>query len=291
MDISALSFALAAGTVAAFNPCGFAMLPAYLTLVIAGETPSDHQPPVGETVKRAIGATAAMASGFILVFGAAGLVLTPIINQAGRVLPLVTVVIGLALVALGGWLLAGRELTVMLPKPGGGAPASRIGSMFGYGLAYATASLSCTIGPFLAVTAVSFRSGSFVDGFAAFLAYGAGMAVVVGVLALSIALAGNTLVSRIRRVLPYVSRAAGALMLLAGAYVAYYGVWELRLHYSDGRVIDPIVDTALRFQQTLALSVERLGVAGVLTTFAVVIGISWGGAYVRRRRAKQRQPS
>jgi cytochrome c biogenesis protein CcdA len=36
VDTSTLGFALAAGLVAALNPCGFAMLPSYLTLVVLG---------------------------------------------------------------------------------------------------------------------------------------------------------------------------------------------------------------------------------------------------------------
>ncbi|MFD2357488.1 hypothetical protein ACFSTC_61775 [Nonomuraea ferruginea] len=34
-----IALALTAGTVAAFNPCGFAMLPAYLSMLVAGEPP------------------------------------------------------------------------------------------------------------------------------------------------------------------------------------------------------------------------------------------------------------
>ena len=37
MDLDTLGFALAAGMVAAINPCGFAMLPGYLSLVISAE--------------------------------------------------------------------------------------------------------------------------------------------------------------------------------------------------------------------------------------------------------------
>ena len=36
--------------------------------------------------------------------------------------------------------------------------------MFGYGVGYAVASLSCTIGPFLAVTGAAFRRGPVLDG-------------------------------------------------------------------------------------------------------------------------------
>lgn len=115
-----------------------------------------------------------MALGFLVVFGSFGLVIAPLASQIQQALPVVTVVIGAGLVGLGGWLLFGREIAVLLPKPHRGAP-SRLGSMFGYGLAYALASLSCTVGPFLAVTGQTFRSGAPLDGIVAFLAYGAGM--------------------------------------------------------------------------------------------------------------------
>lgn len=50
----------------------------------------------------------------------------------------------------------------------------RLGSMYGYGISYAVASLSCTIGPFLAVTAAGLRGGSIVTGVAIYLSYSAG---------------------------------------------------------------------------------------------------------------------
>jgi cytochrome c biogenesis protein CcdA len=43
---------------------------------------------------------------------------------------------------------------------------------------HAITSLSCTIGPFLAVTSATFRGGSIVAGVTAYLAYGAGMGLV-----------------------------------------------------------------------------------------------------------------
>ena len=39
MDQSLVGLAFAAGMIAALNPCGFAMLPAYLTLVIRDGSP------------------------------------------------------------------------------------------------------------------------------------------------------------------------------------------------------------------------------------------------------------
>lgn len=44
-----------------------------------------------------------------------------------------------------------------------------------FGMTYATASLGCTIAPFLAIVVSAFRSGSTGEGVALFAAYAAGM--------------------------------------------------------------------------------------------------------------------
>ena len=96
-----------------------------------------------------------MTLGFLTVFGTFGLLTVSLASTVQRYMPYVTVLIGIALVALGIWLLAGRELSSAAESVGpqrSWAPTRRLGSMFGYGVGYAIASLSCTVGPFLAVT-------------------------------------------------------------------------------------------------------------------------------------------
>ena len=188
MNSDLVGLAFAAGMVAAFNPCGFAMLPAYLTLVVQRDS-------VGRpaAVARALAATAAMALGFLAVFGAFGALTVSLASTVARYMPYVTLVVGAVLLALGVWLLTGRELAVSWNRLAGNgrwAPTSRLGSMFGYGVGYAIASLSCTVGPFLAVTGSSLRSGSTLTAVAVYAAYAAGIALVVGVLAVAVALAG-----------------------------------------------------------------------------------------------------
>ncbi|SFP40011.1 Cytochrome c biogenesis protein CcdA [Amycolatopsis arida] len=282
MNLETLGFALAAGMVASVNPCGFAMLPAYLTLVVAGEGERSRR---SAAVGRALAATAVMAAGFLAVFGTFGLVVAPLAASVQQYLPIVTVVIGVVMVAVGAWLLAGREITLLLPKPGKGAPTARLGSMFGYGLAYAIASLSCTIGPFLAVTGTALRGGSLLTGLAAYLVYGAGMALVVGVLAVAVALVGASAARGFRRMLPYVHRVGGGLLVLAGLYVGYYGVYELRLFLGDGSADDPVVDVAGAVQSTLAHWVDSVGAVPLLTALAVLVGL---GVLASRRRARSR---
>jgi cytochrome c biogenesis protein CcdA len=285
-DLVGLAFA--AGLVAALNPCGFAMLPGYLTLVVRGG-PGGADASQFAALRRAVAATTAMALGFVAVFGVFGLLAVSLASTLQEYLPYVTVLIGFSLVALGIWLLLGRELTGLLPTSVAGsarwAPTARLGSMFGYGVGYAIASLSCTIGPFLAVTGAAFRGGPVVQSVLIYLAYVAGMALVIGVLAVATALASVAVVDRARRVLPYVNRISGVLLLLVGLYVGYYGVYEVRLFHFGGDPNDPVVAAAGEVQGAIAGWVDRQGAWPWLAALAllVCVVVAWSVGRTRRR--------
>ena len=245
-----LALAVAAGMLAAVNPCGFALLPAYLSVLVLG----DDSPGPARAVARALWLTACMTLGFVAVFGVFGLVVSPVASQAQQYLPWFTAVFG-ALVALAGvWLLLGRELPrLQLTRSGsGGKPLTRsVPTMVGFGMSYAAASLTCSIAPFLALVVASFRSGSTAEGASLFLAYSAGMGLLVGAAAVAVALARRGLISGIRRGGQWVPRVSGLLLLVVGAYVSWYGVWELRV-LDGGDPSDPVIELAARVQATLA---------------------------------------
>ncbi|WP_432837765.1 cytochrome c biogenesis CcdA family protein [Dactylosporangium sp. CA-092794] len=267
--------ALAAGVLAAVNPCGFALLPAYLSLLVLDEGVSRRR-----AVGRALLLTLAMTAGFVGVFGLVGIVLTPAVSWLPARLPWFTIGFGLLLVALGGWLAAGRHLPALPWRPARAPALTRsLPSMVLFGAAYALASLSCTIGPFLAIVASSLESSAIT----LFLAYAAGMGLVVGAAALAVALLRASLLTRVRRAGPALSRTAGALVLLAGAYVAYYGWYEVRLAADGPRALrDPVVRAAGTVQQWLAGGLDTAGVAAVSVVFAALLV---AGLAVGRRRA------
>lgn len=285
MDYNLVGLAFTAGMVAAFNPCGFAMLPAYLTLVVRRDGGGQ-----AGAVGRALAATAAMALGFLAVFGLFGLLTVSLASTIQRYLPYVTVAVGCGLAALGLWLLTGRDLGMPLPGKGPGwAPTSRIGSMFGYGVAYAIASLSCTVGPFLAVTGSALRSGSVLGGVLVHAAYAAGIALVVGVLAVAVAVGSSALIARMRRILPIVNRISGLVLVVVGLYVAYYGWFELRL-VSGGSPDDPVIAAARRVQGALAGWVYQHGAWPWLVGLGVVLLAAAGWTW-RRRLPVRREPA
>jgi cytochrome c biogenesis protein CcdA len=292
-----IGLAFGAGLVAALNPCGFAMLPAYLALVVRGEDsePVPEDAGLGTSLcalGRALAATLAMAAGFVAAFGVFGVLTVSLASTVQQYLPFVTVVIGVALVALGIWLLTGREMVLpaWFRRGERWAPSAALGSMFGYGVSYAIASLSCTVGPFLAVTGASLRGGTVMGAVSVYLAYAAGITLVVGTLAVAAAFANSAVIEWMRWVLPFVNRLSGALLIVVGLYVGYYGVYEVRLFHLNGNPVDPLVNAAGRLQGTVAVWVHQHGAWPWIVAIAVVLVTGTAATLLgRRRAARQRQ--
>ncbi len=240
------AFALTAGMIATVNPCGFALLPAYLSAFVG----LDEDRSQAAAVRRALAVSLVMTAGFVTVFAVFGAVISQIFTGIEQHLPWATIVIGIGLIGLGIYLLTGRQLVLNIPKLQRGGSDGTLPSMYLFGVSYAVASLSCTIAPFLAVTTTTFNNESFLSGVAVFAVYGAGMGLVVTVLTVAVALAKNGIVAKFRSLLPKINRIAGVFLLVAGAYVAYFGWYEVRLFRGD-IAEDPIVDAASDVQTWL----------------------------------------
>ncbi|MEU9602444.1 cytochrome c biogenesis CcdA family protein [Streptomyces sp. NPDC048109] len=271
-----LALALTAGVLAAVNPCGFALLPAYLSLLVLG----DDSPTRGVAVGRALTATAAITLGFAALFGVFGLAIQPVAGQVQEQLPWFTIVFGVLMA--GAWLLAGRQLPALMPKVRRAPTVTRsVPSMVLFGMAYATASLGCTIAPFLAIVVSAFRSGSTAEGVVLFAAYAAGMGLIVGVASLTVALTRSTAVGHLRRAGAVAPRIGGALLLLVGAYVAHYGWYEIRVQ-RDPATTDLVIDSAGTLQRVLADTLDTIGPGVLAALLAFLLLAAWA---VRRRRS------
>ena len=220
-----VALALSAGVVAAFNPCGFAMLPAYVSYFVG--TNAEERSPLPNRLVRAAVVGLVVTLGFVTVFGLIGLAATGFRSTVNKIVPYVSVIVGIVLVGLGVAMLRGFE-----PKLGFLNLRARKGnalrSMYMYGLSYAVVSLSCGFPGFAAAVVTGFQSKSFVAGIKVYLAYAVGMGLVLVVLSFAVAVAQHTVVRGMRKVLPYVNRASGVLLVIAGLYVSYYGYYEWR---------------------------------------------------------------
>ena len=205
------------------------------------------------------------------MFGLLGMVFSGVLEEVQQYAPWFTIVFGLLVVAIGIYLLTGRELVLSLPKLERGGADGTLPSMYLFGVSYAVASLSCAIAPFLVVTSSASNADNFASRVLTFVLYGVGMGLVITVLTVALALARSGVVARFRELLPVINRIAGGLMVVTGAYVAYYGYYELRLLNYGGDEDDWVIDTALRIQTRLAELMPNTGNYGWYVVGAVVL--------------------
>lgn len=260
-----LALAFTAGMLATVNPCGFAMLPAYLAWFLGIE--GDRQARAG--VGRGVGVGLVVSAGFMAVFGAIGSVLSWLGIEASRISPWITIPIGLGLVGFGVAMLVGFEPRVALPRLDRGGRERTLGSMFVFGVSYAVASVSCTAPVFLSQVSSGFGRG-FVTGMSVYLAYGLGMAMVLVALSVAVAQARHSLVIRMKELLRYVNRAAGVLLVVTGSYIAYYGWYEIT---DRGTTDDPLVDRVTGWSSDIARWVSEVGADTIALGLALVVAL------------------
>ena len=219
-----LGYALAAGMAAAVNPCGFALLPAYLGLYLGT---SGQGRGSARSIGRALVVGATMTAGFVALFGLAGLALGAAATVLADLLPWLSLLIGVLLTLIGGRMLAGGAVHV----PVATRLSSRIGGVTrrmglvgyaGYGVAFALTSLGCTLPLFLTVVATALTAGGLGAAATQFVLYALGMGLVVTGATVLVALFGRALVARASGVGRYLQQASAVLLLLTGAYVVYY---------------------------------------------------------------------
>lgn len=231
--MNTLLYTFTLGMLAAVNPCGFPLLPAYLEFFVGGpaELHGSAAAQVAGRAVRAVTAAAWATVGFLVLFGALGLVAqlgwSSVIDRSSSVARYVMVAVGVGMVGLGVMTLAKRSLKINLPTPGSGAGLRRPAALAIFGFSYGIASIGCALPLFVGGVTASFgRSGSL-RGVTGLLTYAVGMGAVLGALALAIAVAGPGAGRYLRRAGRLVPAAGGLLLILVGAYLSWYWLTDI----------------------------------------------------------------
>jgi cytochrome c biogenesis protein CcdA len=283
IDSNLLGLAFLRGMVASINPCGFVLLPTFLLYFLgvqAAEGPVDQR----ASMRRALVVGSAVSAGFVAVFLAVGAVTETIDTWLLSNAKYVTVVIGAAFVVLGVAMLAGYRPRFATPHLDVGGRTRSIGSMFGYGVAYAVASLGCTMPLFLPTVFGTGRREGFAAGVANAAFYAAGMGLVVVALTVSLAAANPLLLRTLRSAMRYVDLVAAAFLVLSGAYLLYYFV-----AVDLGGDTTSIYDAVLRVQNRLSTALAgRWELIAVVLAAVVVAAVAF---VVRRPATRPSEPT
>ena len=278
MSAVPLSIAFTAGGLAVVNPCGFPLLPAFLSFYLGAD--ERQLPPAPTRIGQGLVVGGAVALGELALFAVVGVPVTLGVGAIADAVPWVGLATGAVLAVAGLAVLAGRHLRLGFHPRTAVRRERRLSAILLFGVGYGAASLGCTLPIFLALVGASLGA----DKLAAFVAYGAGMAVVLMALAVAIACARQGLATRLRPALPYVSRFAGVLLSASGLYLVYY--WA-RIQFGDSVTLadDPVVGFATRYSAELQSFAEHHGApllagAGTIVVLALASGV--------RHRARDR---
>ena len=239
------AIAFGAGLVATLNPCGFAMMPAYLSYFMG--TQQDEELSRSASLRRALVVGGVMSLAFLLVFGVTGLAITLGFRAVIDWIPWIALGVGGLVVILGVAMLFGYELTVGLPKAKQAGTGRGLRSVFGFGISYGLASLSCTLPVFLSVVAIQLTASNLVTGVTTFIVYGFGMSMMLMGVTLVMALGRQTIVRRLRTSARYINRISGVVLVLAGGYIIWF--WGTTLASGAGALNN---SGAFRFFETLS---------------------------------------
>jgi len=271
LDSDLLGLAFARGMLASVNPCGFVLLPTYLMYFLGIEATGDS-PDQQASVRRGLLVGSAVSAGFVAVFVLVGVIAEFIDRWILRNAKYATGVIGVVFIVLGVAMLAGYRPRFATPHLDAGGRSRSVTSMFVYGIAYAVASLGCTMPIFLPIVFGAGRREGVATGLANVVLYGLGMSLVVVALTVSLALANQVLLRVLRTAMRYVDLLAAAFLVVSGMYLLYYFV-VVDVNGESSTITDRLNRWQNRFSTQLANKWELYAIvlAGVVAAAVVFV--------------------
>ncbi|MSY47612.1 MAG: hypothetical protein F2644_02870, partial [Actinobacteria bacterium] len=213
----AYSFIL--GVLAAVNPCGFVLLPTYLIFFLG--TREETELTTSERMRRALVVSSGISIGFLAIFFVIGVISRLFTQWIELNAKYASLAIGIVLVIGGARMLTGWTPKFALPQIGGVQTKTFRATVI-YGVAYAVASIGCTIGFLTTAVFGSIALHGFISGVFSILLYGLGMAMLVTALTVSLAFAKTGIVTMIKNRLHIVQRLGAIFVTITGIYLVLY---------------------------------------------------------------------
>ena len=259
----AYSFIL--GVLAAVNPCGFVLLPTYLIFFLGVREETDLT--ASERIRRALVVSSGISIGFLAIFFVIGVISRLFTQWIELNAKYASLAIGIILVIGGARMLTGWTPKFATPQLSGVQTKTFRATVI-YGVAYAVASIGCTIGFLTTAVFGSIALHGFVSGVFSILLYGLGMAMLVTALTVSLAFAKTGIVTIIKNHLHIIQRLGAIFVTLTGIYLVVYWYGAISEKKSTS-----FVTRIERWQTSVASFLQQQGafrLAIVLTLIVIV---------------------
>ncbi len=210
LDPSGLTITLAAGASALLSPCGYPMLPGYISYYMG----------VKSSLRKAVPHGLACALGIVTVFSTIGAIASLVGAVINPYIPILELVAGIATVFLGVTMLieinfSALSLPLKAPKRRGTT------GIFLYGVVYGLATLGCSAPIFFAILFWAI-AGGLVSGIITFLIYSIGMGLPMILTTILVAMAKEATLKRIVNVTPWLQKISGVILIIIGIYLIYF---------------------------------------------------------------------
>ena len=260
----AYSFIL--GVLAAVNPCGFVLLPTYLIFFLG--TREEPNLKTGERLRRALVVSSGISIGFLAIFFVIGVISRLFTQWIELNAKYASLAIGIVLVIGGARMLTGWTPKFAVPQIGG-VQTKTFRATVVYGVAYAVASIGCTIGFLTTAVFGSIAINGFVSGVLSILLYGLGMAMLVTALTVSLAFAKTGILTIVKNQLHLIQRLGAIFVTLTGIYLVFY--WYAAI--SETRSAS-FVTRIERWQTRVASFLQQQGAFRLAVVLTIVVAMA-----------------
>ena len=223
-----LGFSFVSGMLATVNPCGFVMLPVYISMFLSSKERQVNQSNFVYKLLNIFKISISLGLGFLIIFGAVGLAVTGGLLFIQPILSWLSTLIGFFLVGLGIYTFSGKSLYLSFPQKLSYkiniSQDSKFKNFFLYGLSYGIASISCTLPLFIALISNAINSGGLTNGIKQFISYSLGMTSVILVITLFASFIKNFSLLKKTSLTKFYQYPAGLIITLLGMYLIIYWI-------------------------------------------------------------------
>ncbi|NBR99708.1 MAG: hypothetical protein EBT42_04945, partial [Actinobacteria bacterium] len=230
-----------------------------------------------ERIRRALVVSSGISIGFLAIFFVIGVISRLFTQWIELNAKYAALAIGVVLVIGGARMLSGWTPKFATPQLGG-AQTKTFRATVVYGVAYAVASIGCTIGFLTTAVFGSIALHGFISGVLSILLYGLGMAMLVTALTVSLAFAKTGIVTIIKNRLHIIQRLGAIFVTMTGVYLVVYWYGAISEERSTS-----FVTRIERWQTSVASFLQQQGAFRLAIVLTLIVTVAM---VVSRRKVR-----
>ena len=232
LDILNFGYSFIAGVLAAINPCGIVMLPAYLSLYVYSNS-EENDITTSKKIRNSLNIILFVGVGFVALFSLSAVIVSLSSELIGDLIPFLSILLSMLILYFGIGELKGEQIfsskiSSLSSKIGNPKNTNPIGFIL-FGVSYGLASVGCALPIFISVVTKSINAQSNQRIFLDFISYSLGMLSVIAILtaATFISINSTKKLNTFFRKWSYL--VFGIFLTFAGIFMLSYWIYDLRL--------------------------------------------------------------